>query len=56
MTEDAVTIMEIFLSAPPGPLGLHKFVDGLSAKANNLVRGLSVGRLPAVQAVVVARS
>lgn len=56
MTEDAVTIMEIFLSAPPGPLGLHIFVDRFAEKANNLVRGLSSGRLRAMQAVAEARS
>jgi SAM-dependent methyltransferase len=55
-TEDAVTIMEIFLSAPSGPLGLHIFVDRFAEKANNLVRGLSSGRLRAVQAVAEARS
>ena len=56
MTEDAVTIMEMFLSAPPGPLGLHIFVDRFTEKANNLVRGLSSGRLRAIQAVAEAGS
>jgi len=56
MTEDALTIMEIFLSAPPGPLGLHIFVDRFAEKANNLVRGLSSGRLRAMQAVAEART
>ncbi len=56
MTEDAVAVMEIFLSTPPGPLGLHNFVDNFLAKANNLVDGLSVGRLRGVQAVFEARS
>ena len=56
MTEEAVTIMEIFLRAPPGPLGLHVFVDNFVEKANNLVRGLSNGRLRAVQAIAEARS
>ena len=56
MTEDAVAVMEIFLSTPPGPLGLHNFVDNFLAKASNLVDGLSVGRLRAVQAVFEARS
>jgi SAM-dependent methyltransferase len=55
-TEEAVTIMEIFLSVPPGPLGLHIFVDNFVAKANNLVRGLSNGRLRAVRAIAEARS
>jgi sarcosine/dimethylglycine N-methyltransferase len=56
MTEEAATIMEIFLSVPPGPLGLHVFVDNFVEKANNLVRGLSNGRLRAVQAIAEAQS
>ena len=36
MTEDAVAVMEIFLSTPPGPLGLHNFVDNFAEKAKNL--------------------
>jgi len=51
VTEEAATIMEIFLQPPPGPLGLHIFVDNFVQKANNLVRGLSNGRLRAVQAI-----
>lgn len=51
MTKEAVTIMEIFLSAPPGVLRLHIFVDNFVEKANNLVRGLCNGRLRVVQAV-----
>jgi sarcosine/dimethylglycine N-methyltransferase len=27
LTEQAATLMEIFLSSPPGPLGLHNFID-----------------------------
>jgi hypothetical protein len=50
-TEEAVATMEIFLSAPPGPLGLQVFVDNFFEKANNLVRGLSNGRMRAVQAI-----
>ena len=56
MTEEAVAIMEIFLGVPPGPLGLHVFVDNFVEKANNLVRGLANGRLRAVQAIAEARS
>jgi sarcosine/dimethylglycine N-methyltransferase len=55
-TEEAATIMEMFLSVAPGPLGLHVFVDNFVEKANNLVRGLSSGRLRAVQAIAEARS
>jgi sarcosine/dimethylglycine N-methyltransferase len=56
MTEEAATIMEIFLRPSPGPLGLHILVDNFVEKANNLVRGLSNGRLRAVQALAQARS
>jgi SAM-dependent methyltransferase len=56
MTEEAGTIMEVFLSAAPGPLGLHVFVDNFIEKANNLVHALSDGRLRVVQAIAVARS
>jgi SAM-dependent methyltransferase len=55
MTEEAVAIMEMFLAEVPGPLGLHVFVDNFVEKANNLVRGLSAGRLRAVQAIAEAR-
>jgi SAM-dependent methyltransferase len=55
-TEEAVTIMKVFLSVPPGPLGLHIFVDNFVEKANNLVRGLSNGRLRAVQSIAEAQS
>src|SRR5580658_7985073 len=56
MTEEAATIMEMFLRPPPGPLGLHIFVDNFVDKANNLVRGLCNGRLRAVQALAEVRS
>jgi SAM-dependent methyltransferase len=56
MTEDAATIMAMFLRPPPGPLGLHIFVENFVEKANNLVRGLSTGRLCAVQALAQVRS
>ena len=55
-TEEAVAIMDVFLSIPPGPLGLYVFVDNFVEKANNLVRGLSDGRLRAVQALAEAGS
>jgi hypothetical protein len=54
LTEQAATIMENFLSVPPGPLGLHNFVDNFAAKAANLARGLSGGRLRAIQGVAHA--
>ena len=51
----AVTIMTAFLAAPPGTLGLHTFVDRFAEKAGNLLRGLSDGRLRALQAVAEAQ-
>jgi SAM-dependent methyltransferase len=56
MTEEAVTIMEMFLRSPAGPLGLPVFVESFVKKANNLVRGLTNGRLRAVQAIAEVRS
>jgi SAM-dependent methyltransferase len=56
MTQQAATMMEMFLRPPPGSLGLHIFVDNFVEKANNLVRGLSNGRLCAVQALAEVRS
>jgi sarcosine/dimethylglycine N-methyltransferase len=46
--------METFLSAPPGPLGLHTFIDNFAEKGNNLTRGLSSGRLRVIQGVARA--
>ncbi|HTW09543.1 MAG TPA: methyltransferase domain-containing protein [Acidimicrobiales bacterium] len=54
LTEQAATLMEAFLSAPSGPLGLHTFIDDFAVKARNLTRGLSSGRLRAVQGVAQA--
>lgn len=51
LTEQAVTTMEAILALPANPLGLHTFVEHFSTKADNLVRGLSSGRLRAIQAV-----
>ncbi len=52
-TEEAANIMKVFLAAPPGPLGLHTFVDNFVEKAHNLVSGLSNGRLRAIEGVGV---
>ncbi len=54
LTEQAATLMETFLSAPPGPLGLHTFIDNFAEKGNNLTRGLSSGRLRGIQGVAQA--
>lgn len=54
LTGDAATLMEAFLSAPPGPLGLHSFIDNFAEKVDNLTRGLSSGRLRVIQGVALA--
>ncbi|HEX4863481.1 MAG TPA: class I SAM-dependent methyltransferase [Acidimicrobiales bacterium] len=56
LTEAAGTLMETFLSDPPGPLGLHTFVDNFAEKVSNLARGLSDGRLRVIQAVARAEA
>jgi SAM-dependent methyltransferase len=54
LTEEAAEIMAGFLSEPLGPLGLHSFVDHFAEKASNLTRGLSNGRLRAIEGVARA--
>jgi SAM-dependent methyltransferase len=54
LTEQAAALMDAFLSLPPSPLGLHAFVEGFTEKARNLTRGLSAGRLRAIQAIAQA--
>jgi sarcosine/dimethylglycine N-methyltransferase len=54
LTDQAAELMEAFLSRPPGPLGLHAFVDRFSEKATNLTRGLSCGRVRVIQGVARA--
>jgi sarcosine/dimethylglycine N-methyltransferase len=54
LTETSAAIMEGFLSAPAGPLGLHAFVENFAEKAGNLTRGLASGSLRVIQAVADA--
>jgi SAM-dependent methyltransferase len=54
LTEQAATLMETFLSAPPGVLGLHTFIDNFAEKGRTLTRGLSSGRLRVIQGVAQA--
>ncbi len=54
LTGQAATLMEAFLSLPPSPLGLHAFVEDFTEKAKNLTRGLSSGRLRAIQGIMRA--
>ena len=54
LTEQAASLMETFVSAPAGPLGLHNFIDNFAEKAENLTHGLSSGRLRVIQGVAQA--
>jgi SAM-dependent methyltransferase len=54
LTEQAAPLMATFMTAMPGPLGLHTFIDNFAEKADNLTRGLSSGRLRVLQAVAHA--
>lgn len=54
LTEEAVPLMRTLLSAPPGPLGLHTFIDNFAQKADNLVRALNDGRLRLIQGLARA--
>jgi sarcosine/dimethylglycine N-methyltransferase len=54
LTEQAAPFMQTLQSAPPGPLGLHTFVEGFAEKAGNLTRGLADGRLRVIQGVARA--
>jgi SAM-dependent methyltransferase len=54
LSEPAALFMERFLSAPPGPLGLHLFVENFADKAKNLTDGLASGSLQVIQATARA--
>lgn len=54
LTDQAAGLMEAVMSLPPSPLGLHAFVDNFAEKVANLTRGLSSGRLRAMQGVAEA--
>jgi sarcosine/dimethylglycine N-methyltransferase len=54
LTEQAAATMQTFLTLPPNPLGLHAFVTDFAAKAENLTRALTDGRLRAIQGVAHA--
>ena len=51
LSQQAASIMESFLSTPPGALGLHLFVEDFAVKVENLTEGLSTGKLRVIQAV-----
>ena len=54
LTDQAAATMEMVLSLPPDPLGLHAFVPGFAQKAENLRTALSDGRLRAIQCLAQA--
>ncbi|PXX11043.1 class I SAM-dependent methyltransferase [Mycolicibacterium moriokaense] len=51
LTDQAAATMEMVLSLPADPLGLHAFVPGFAEKAKNLTAALADGRLRAIQCV-----
>jgi sarcosine/dimethylglycine N-methyltransferase len=54
LTDEAASTMQMFLTLPLNPLGLHAFVPDFAEKARNLTNALTDGRLGAVQAVAQA--
>lgn len=54
LTGQAAELMAAVLSRPAGQLGLHAFVSNFAAKAANLTRALSAGRLRTIQGVALA--
>jgi sarcosine/dimethylglycine N-methyltransferase len=54
LTEQAAQMMQMFLTLPANPLGLHAFVPDFNQKAHNLALALADGRLRAIQGVAKA--
>jgi sarcosine/dimethylglycine N-methyltransferase len=54
LTDRAASTMQMVLTLPPNPLGLHAFVTDFAEKAKNLTAGLADGRLRAIQGVAEA--
>ena len=54
LSDQAASTMQMFLTLPPNPLGLHAFVPDFAEKAQNLTVALTDGRLRAIQAVAHA--
>ena len=49
-------MMQMMMTLPPDPLGLHAFVTDFAKKAQNLTRALADGRLRVIQGVARATS
>ena len=47
-------MMQMMMTLPPNPLGLHAFVTNFAEKAQNLTLALADGRLRAIQGVARA--
>jgi sarcosine/dimethylglycine N-methyltransferase len=56
LTEQATATMQMLLTLPPNPLGLHAFVTDFAEKAKNLTVALDDGRLRVIQGVARAIS
>jgi SAM-dependent methyltransferase len=54
LTDQAAATMQMVLSQPHDPLGLHAFVTDFAQKADNLTDALADGRLRAIQAIARA--
>jgi sarcosine/dimethylglycine N-methyltransferase len=54
LTDQAATTMQMVLTLPPNPLGLHAFVTDFAQKAQNLTLALADRRLRVVQGVARA--
>jgi sarcosine/dimethylglycine N-methyltransferase len=54
LTDDADATMQMVLTLPPSPLGLHAFVPDFAEKVKNLAAALGDGRLRVVQGVARA--
>jgi sarcosine/dimethylglycine N-methyltransferase len=54
LTDEATEIMQMLLTLPPNPLGLHAFVTDFAQKAENLTLALADGRLRVIQGVAPA--
>lgn len=48
LTDQAASTMQMFLTLPPNPLGLHAVVPDFAEKAQNLTLALTDGRLRAI--------
>jgi SAM-dependent methyltransferase len=55
LSDQAASVMQMVLTMPPNPLGLHAFVTDFAEKAKNLTGALADGRLRTVQGIARAK-